>query len=97
MPLIAFRLSMPSNNAWNGKWSGEGKSYVVVKILPKKQSERIVAGGHYSHRFGDGWVAAVKATQVDVKTANKLRKNSAGFCGYNWMIDDIITYGEIRE
>jgi len=49
---------------------------------------------HY-YNFGDGWGANVRIEQVDAKEANKRRKNSAGFCGYEWMIDSIIRFDEI--
>jgi len=49
----------------------------------------------YYYNFGDGWGANICVEQVDVKEANKRRKNSAGFCGYEWMIDSIIMYDDI--
>ena len=88
--LISFELSMPGNNAWNGKWSGEGRCYVIVRGLrsPPKL-------GYYSYSFGDGWRAAVTVREVSSSAAAKLRKQSAGFCGYDWMVDSIINEGDI--
>ena len=34
--------------------------------------------------------------QVDRMTANKLRKESDGFCGYDWMIEEIRSEGRIK-
>jgi hypothetical protein len=50
--------------------------------------------GHY-YNFGDGWGAHIEIEQVYAKEANKRRKKSAGFCGYEWMIDSIIRFDEI--
>ena len=50
--LLAFELSMPGVNSWNGRWTGA--------------------------------------------TARKLRKASAGFCGYDCMVDEIRFHGRIK-
>lgn len=99
--LVAFILGMPSNNSWNGRWSGEAKIYAVVKQFSdaKKNQERnskILAKGYYSYNFGDGWRASVEVRKVDTNEARKLRRQSAGFCGYEWMIETILEHGEIR-
>lgn len=49
----------------------------------------------FYYNFGDGWGANVCVEQVDAKEAKKRRKISSGFCGYEWMIDSIINFGEI--
>jgi hypothetical protein len=54
-----------------------------------------VKPGHYSYDFGDGWRASVTVRQVDEKNARKLRRQSAGFCGYDWMIREIKEHGRI--
>jgi hypothetical protein len=96
---FAFTLSMPSNNSWNGRWSGEERLYVRVKSFStrpyKEQLAKLV--GYHSYRFGDGWVAAVSVKVVDADEKKKLLKKSAGFCGYDWMIDSLILHGEIRS
>jgi hypothetical protein len=96
---FAFELSMPNNNAWDGKWSGEGRSYVRVKSFSQKEWKTTAAklvGGHYFN-FGDGWGASVSVRVVDADTKKKLVKQSAGFCGYDWMIDSLILHGVIRR
>lgn len=96
---VVFKLSMPSNNSWNGKWSGEENLYAIVKPeTTKKAKERNnkIVGESFCYSFGDGWVAKVEVSLVDTKTATKIRKQSKGFCGYNWMIDSILQHGEIR-
>ena len=90
--LMSFELSMPGINTWNGKWTGEGKKYVRVQNVMKKDN---VKPGDYGYNFGDGWYASVTVKQVDSKTASKLRRASAGFCGYDWMISEIKQHGRI--
>lgn len=90
---IAFKLSMPSNNAWNGKWSGEGGCYVRVRSYKKPQPWMDREAYYYD--FGDGWCAEVAVTKVDAAEARRLRRASAGFCGYDWMITSIEKHGRI--
>jgi hypothetical protein len=94
--MIAFELSMPRAASWNGRWSGEGRLHVKIRRLAKEQEERI-AGKSYNYRWDDGWCARVSANKVDGKEAARLRKKSAGFFGYDWMIDSIIEHNEIRS
>ena len=97
--ILCFELSMPGRNSWNGRWSGEDRLYAVVKNMgkTKKAAERSakIIGSH-GYSFRDGWHACVSVKEVDAKQAAKIRRNSAGFCGYNWMVDSILTCGEIK-
>jgi hypothetical protein len=95
---FAFLLSMPNNNAWNGKWSGEGKCYARVQSFGSRQAkERMskLVGNHY-YNFGDGWGANVEVKVVDGGEAKRLRKLTLGFCGYDWMIESLVTNGKIQ-
>lgn len=95
--ILAFELSMPRNNAWNGRWSGESRCYAIVRTYRGvKQEKRAteLCGSHY-YDFGDGWGARINVRAVDATEARRLRKNSAGFCGYDWMVRSLLTYGEI--
>ncbi len=78
-----------------GKWTGGGKPYVRVRRYPSDHADKILARGSYYYNFGDGWGASVAVEQVDSKEAAKLRRRSAGFCGYDWMIDSIERHGRI--
>lgn len=80
---VIFELSMPSNNSWNGKWSGEDSVYTVDKTLPAAKAEGLKP--RYTYNFGDGWVAAVR-----VREAAPREKATNRFCGYEWMIDSIL-------
>lgn len=96
--ILAFELSMPGRNSWNGGWSGEKKRYVIVKSFRGKKREekaaKILARGYYSYSWEDGWRAGIEVKQVDAKQAASLRRVSDGFCGYNWMVQTILDYGE---
>ena len=98
--ILSFTLSMPNNNAWNGKWTGEDRLYVRVKNLGKTKkamahAKEMIDEGYYYYNFGDGWGAAVTVQEVDAKEARRLRAKSQGFCGYDWMIDSIMSHGKI--
>jgi hypothetical protein len=100
MTIICFELSMPNNNAWNGRWSGEERCYARIKNLGRaKKAEakaaKLIAGSNYYYNFQDGWGAIVSVREVIAAEAAKIRRKSAGFCGYDWMIDSIMYYGEI--
>lgn len=92
--MIAFVLSMPGRNSWNGRWSGEGNLYAIVKRFTKKGREDELNGQTWYHRWNDGWTAKIEAKKVDAKEAAQIRRKSRGFCGYDWMVSNIILYGE---
>lgn len=96
--LIAFTLSMPGVSSWDGKWSGEDRPHVIVRAFRKMPNHdgKSIAPGRYSYNFSDGWRAAVNVEIVDRSDAQKLRRRSAGFSGYDWMVDEICRLGRIR-
>ena len=94
--ILCFELSMPYAASGNGKWSGAdqdqghyifkmSKAAVMMKLFFK------LDGGSWSYRLKDGRCAMISARVVDAKEARKLRKLNAGFCGYDWMVQDIFT------
>lgn len=96
--MIAYHLSMPGVASWNGKWSGEDRLWVICR--PMRGAARlssIIEGQPYHYDFGDGWRAMVRCEHVTGDVARKLRRKSAGFAGYEWMIDEIQTYGRIKR
>ena len=95
MKLVAFTLTMPRVASWDGKWSGEGKLYVVIRRVTDETSQRFLQRTSYRYRWEDGWAAQVECQVVDFRRAAALRKKSAGFCGYEWMIDSILAYNKI--
>ena len=99
--MIVFELSMPHKGSWNGKWSQEDKLHVIVKnekyIEDKILLYKVLEKGSFFYRWSDGWEAEIDVKQMKSYEANKLRKKSDGFCGYDWMVESILKYGEIRK
>lgn len=95
--LVAFELSMPGVTSWNGRWSGEGRVYARVVNVGRSEAvaEQLVKGSPYFYSFGDGWAASVSARIVEATEARRLRRQSAGFAGYDWMIEEIRRHGRI--
>ena len=91
--MILFELTFPRINTWNNRWSGEGKRYLCIKCNNNVPKE--VVGKSYYYDFGDGWAANIEVSKINCREADKLRKKSAGFYGYDWMIDSIIKNGKI--
>ncbi len=99
--ILCFELSMPNNNSWDGKWSGDGKYYAIVRNMGQgrkatEKAEKILSTAYYHYNFGDGWSAGIKVQSVTSGEAAKCRKKSGGFWGYDWMVDSIIANGKIQ-
>lgn len=90
--LLAFELSMPSRSSWNGKWSGDGAPYVLVRRVA--DSNAGLVGCHF-YNWSDGWCAMVAVRMVSGDEARKLRRKSAGFSGYDWMVSSLLLHGAI--
>ena len=97
--MILFTLSMPNVGSWNNRWTGSGGRYAkVCKVMSKGKLELIFGGkeeASFYYNFGDGWGASVQARIVSSVEAHKAMRQSQGFCGYDWMIDEIMSYGFI--
>lgn len=98
MRYLIFVLSMPGNNSWNGKWSGEDNYHAIGRKYNNKDEtpDRILQKMYHSHNFGDGWCAGIKIKEVNNKQFQTLIKKSVGFAGYEWMVDSIINHNEIK-
>ena len=98
--ILAFRLNMPGVSSWNGRWSGEGKDFVKVVTIRGKAGEtkgrQILSEDSFNYSFGDGWLSRIDVEQVDSAMAARLRRHSAGFCAYDWMVDSIVKNGRIE-
>ena len=95
MKTIAFILTMPNRGSWNGQWSGQGNLYAIVKNFTDKSAAKHKFKPSYYYHWNDGWGASVQVRQVDKQEARLLRKNTKGFCGYDWMVESIINHNAI--
>lgn len=99
--MIVFELTMPNVGSWNGHWSGENDKHIIVKderYLRPKQKEnlpKILEQENFWYRWDDGWTACISVSKMFAKDANKLKKQSRGFYGYDWMVESILKNGEI--
>lgn len=91
--LVLFELSMPGRGSWNGKWSGDTQVHAVVRSFRRPPTTFRL--GRYTYDFGDGWCEAVTVREITSTAARSIRKESRGFAGYDWMIDEIVTHGRI--
>lgn len=94
---------MPGTNSWNGRWSGEETLYAIIKKFPntlkaQARADEILKQGYYSHNFGDGWRAGISVRRPkDAKDLNNVRKKTRGFCGYDWMVENILSHGSASD
>lgn len=93
MKIICYELSMPGRNTWNGSWSGEGRLYAIIRRYKSQKAEKraqsILERSAYSYCWTDGWRVRVSVREVNFADARRLRRESKGFCGYDWMVDSI--------
>jgi hypothetical protein len=99
--MLCFKLSMPVVNSWNGKWTGANQCHALIRGEGrtkefKEHTRKILEKKYFLHRFDDGWVARIEVSQVDKKEAMRIKRESVGFCGYDWMVDSIMDLGEIK-
>ena len=101
--IVSFRLTMPNVGSWNGRWSGAERKYYVVRkfsdiyMKSKDHFKELLDNGSDSwyYSWNDGWGANVTAEIIGGNESRKRMRVSAGFCGYDWMIDSICMYGKI--
>lgn len=103
--IVSFELTMPNKGSWDGNWTGTGSKYYIIKRLSNKfliskdyfqdLIKNLSDSWYYS--WGDGWGANVKAEIIDGTEARKRRRISAGFSGYDWMVQEIISTGKIKN
>lgn len=98
---LCFTLTMPGRGSWNGQWSGQENLYAVLESFASKKAKakaaEILTKGHYSYSWSDGWRALITVYEITRQDANKIRKHSMGFCGYEWMVRSILSYGKILD
>ncbi|MBD9292888.1 MAG: hypothetical protein EGS42_13570 [Coprococcus eutactus] len=92
--VLKFTLRMPNCGSWNGRWSGDERSHTVCKTFRRRsdiEKYEKLDKHYFIHDFGDGWRASVRVDIVTAAEAQKARKNSAGFAGYDWLIKNILS------
>ena len=92
--MLSFELTMPNVGSWNGKWTGDGRTYFRTRKVDRKKENELDEQNFY-YDFGDGWGASVKVEKINAREAARRRRKSAGFFGYDWMIDEILQHGKI--
>lgn len=90
MKKIIFELTMPSVGSWDGKWTGAATKKTVERSVSDEKAKEILNKNFYFD-FRDGWGA-----NVEVRYPNKGEKATGLFSGYEWMINSIINYNEIK-
>ncbi len=97
---ICFELLLTNRGSWNGKWSGEGNLYAKILSFSNSKAgtavaQRILDNGPYYYRWEDGWNALISVREVKGSESAQIKRKSKGFCGYDWMVDNIRFYGNI--
>jgi hypothetical protein len=95
MKRIEFTLSMPARGSWDNKWYGEGRHFAVIKTMTDANAAKLMGSEtaetrYWTYAWNDGWCAGITAR---VMLHGERKKKSAGFCDYDWMIDNIIDHG----
>lgn len=100
MKYLLFSLSMPNPPSWNGKWSLAHEKHTRARSFTDAEFDNLPKNivGTHSYRWNDGWTAQIDVTVTDSAQAKERHlKNSAGFCGYDWMINSLIDCGKIQS
>lgn len=105
MKHFLFILTMPNNNSWNGKWTGSNNLYCIVRSYSFRKNQKnfdasfknVSSTNGCYYDFGDGWGAHVSIRECSAGEKRLYKKQSAGFCGYDWMVDEIEKHGRILK
>lgn len=96
MKTILFEFRWNNIGSWNGKTAGQDKKYYIRRQVSKEQDpESKLDDGYFIYDFGDGWTAGVSSKRVSAREAQKAMRQSAGFHGCDWMVDEILKHGRI--
>lgn len=86
---VEFRLTMPGVASWDGKWSGEGRNYVIYETLSAAEIEHLSIPTSWRYAWDDGWCAEVRARVME---KGERKQKSDGFNGYDWMVRNILRW-----
>jgi len=87
---ILFELSLPNNSSVRDIYARTVKGIARGKNKYPNLEEK----GYY-YKFSNGYGAHINVRYVQKNEAKDKMKKSKGFCGYDWMIDSILTKGKI--
>ena len=85
---VEFRLSLGHPPSVRHPTDRRGKNYTIVRTLRADEAKQV--GTHWCYRWPDGWVAYIDAREM--KKGERAKK-SDGFCGYDWMVRNILRWG----
>jgi hypothetical protein len=88
---VEFCLTMPGRGSWNQPWSGDGRSYLLVRDVEDGLARKL-DGQSWSYAWAAGWRAEIRAR---VLAEDETLRPSDGFRGYDWMVVSILRYGKI--
>jgi len=97
MRFILYELTMPGIGSWNGKWTGADTRHCVIRSYKTDDvPDKVLAKVNYEHDFEDGWVANIHCSEITELKAASIEAKGFGFCGYEWMVDNIEETGRIK-
>lgn len=99
MRYILYTLTMPHSGSWDGKWTQEGKLHCVTRKYNAASDvpDKVLSTQDYYYDFGDGWGASISCSEISAAERQSYRRRSMGFCGYEWMVNEIEAYGRIKS
>jgi hypothetical protein len=88
-----------------GKPSMTDQEHTRIRRVSSETADRVAptatngAGkGFYTHHWSDGWTACINVKRSEsAKETRKASSKSKGFYGYDWMIDNILQYGQTEK
>lgn len=76
-----------------GQWSGAGRRYALQRTVSSKTADEL-DNKYFSYSWTDGWRADIHVRKM--LKGERLGKTD-GFCGYDWMVYNILNHGDPRD
>ena len=98
MKYVSFKLKLFHPEGKQTIYSN--KNYINIRKILKHDYEKyshVLKENIWHYTWSDGWNATVESKVLTgYKEKKILLKNTDGFCGYNEMINDILSFNEIK-
>ena len=96
---VLFTIRVTSCNTWNGSHSYTEKynAYKKLKNDELKKKYPLLKEGNYPYMWEDGFSVNVNVKFMKPSEVRKVPKFSEGFMCYNYLIYEIMEYGEIKN